>query len=41
MRQDWVWGSTLLEAKGRERGGVFVEGRLGRGITFEINKQIK
>jgi hypothetical protein len=29
-------GSTLLEAKGRDMG---VEGRPGRGTTFEINKE--
>lgn len=31
------WGSTLLEAKGRgTRLRGIVEGRLGRGITFEM-----
>jgi hypothetical protein len=29
-------GNTLLEAKGRGRGGGFMEGRVGKGITFEM-----
>jgi hypothetical protein len=34
------WESTLIEAGGRGRDRELVEGRLGRGITFEmqINK---
>jgi hypothetical protein len=31
-----VWGGTLLEAKRREMRRVFMEGRLGRRITFEM-----
>jgi hypothetical protein len=30
------WGSTLLEPKWKGRGGMFMEARLGRGITFEM-----
>jgi hypothetical protein len=30
------WGSTLLEAKGKGMVWEFLEGRLGRGITFEM-----
>jgi hypothetical protein len=39
VRQEWVsgWRSTLIETKRREDGiGVFVEGKLGRGISFEM-----
>jgi hypothetical protein len=32
----WVRGSTLLEAKGRRMACGFMEGRHGRGTTFEI-----
>jgi hypothetical protein len=34
------WGSILIEAGGKRRGWGLVEGKRGRGITFEmyINK---
>jgi hypothetical protein len=31
-----LWGSILLEAKGRRRGGEFMKGKLVRGTTFEM-----
>jgi hypothetical protein len=36
-RQEWVggWGSTLIEAGERVWGKGFLEGRPGKGITFE------
>jgi hypothetical protein len=36
-RQEWVggWGSILIECGGEGDRG-FVEGKLGRGITFEM-----
>ena len=36
LRQEWVggWGSTLIEAG--ERGWGFAEGKLEKGITFEM-----
>ena len=30
------WGSTLIEARGGGRDRWFVEGKLERGITFEM-----
>jgi hypothetical protein len=38
MRWEWVcgWESILIEAKGRGMGWGIVEGKPGRGITFEI-----
>jgi hypothetical protein len=37
LKPEWVgrWGSTLIEVRGGERWG-FVEGKLGREITFEM-----
>jgi hypothetical protein len=34
--QEWVggWGNTFIEARGGDRG--FLEGKLGRRITFEM-----
>jgi hypothetical protein len=36
LRWEWVggWGRTLIEVGGGDR--EFVEGELGRGITFEM-----
>lgn len=38
LRQEFVgrWGSILIEAGGVRRDRGFMEGKLGRGITFEI-----
>lgn len=38
VRQEWVggWESNLLEAKGRGMRWGFAEGRLGKGIIFEV-----
>ena len=38
VRWEWVGGcgSTLLEARGREMRCGYIEGILGRGITFEM-----
>jgi hypothetical protein len=41
VRQEWVsgWRNTLIEAKGRVYWGLgrtFVEGKLWRGISFEM-----
>jgi hypothetical protein len=31
------WGNTLIEAGEGKGDRVFVEGKLGRGITFEMS----
>jgi hypothetical protein len=30
------WGNTLIEAEGGEGNRSFIEGKPGRGITFEM-----
>jgi hypothetical protein len=38
LRQEWVgrWGSSLIEAGEGGEDRRFVEGKLGRRITFEM-----
>jgi hypothetical protein len=38
LRQEWFWGwvSTLIEAEKEGRNRGIVEGKLGKGITFEM-----
>jgi hypothetical protein len=38
VKPEWVgrWGSALIEAEGRGWDKGFVEGKLGKEITFEI-----
>lgn len=38
LRQELVgrWGSILIEAGGVRRDRGFMEGKLGRGMTFEM-----
>ena len=31
------WGNTFIETEGRWRGWGFIEGKLGKEITFEMS----